>query len=471
MKNDESFEQDVRASLRASATEPVPDELVARVRGIPAREPSARGGVGGLRLLARLALNLAAAAVVVVAIAALIVSRNGGNIPAGGPETGPGNVATPSISMATPGSSSVPSTTASAAPSATAPVTSTSLAPSATPGAATPLLGLSPVSVTFVSPDDGWVLGTAPCSTGQCAAIARTVDGGRTWTAGTAPDAPIFPGPSDVTPGVSGLRLADARNGWAFGPDLWVTHDGGTTWARLAIPGLAAGTTVAALETAGGIVYAVVFDAGDYRVASSPVGTDDWSLSPVRVPVGAGPVPSVQLVLSGGAGWLLENDRTVVAGARLVNGAWVTWQPPCADVVGPAFLAASGPTDVAAACDVGLWGNPAGDHLYLSHDGGSTFVESGPAVPLQMAAQATAASPSVIVVGGSDSTGTVLVATFDGGRTWTVVARLGTVAIADLGFTTPTQGVVIATPAGRPATLLVTRDGGRTWRAVGATGG
>ncbi len=325
--------------------------------------------------------------------------------------------------------------------------------------------------MTFVSPDDGWVLGTGTCSSAPCAAIARTADGGRTWAKVSAPHASIVPGGGQGAPGISGLRFADARNGWAFGPDLWATHDGGATWARLTIPGLPADAAIFALASANGTVHAAVLDGQDYRVASSPVGADDFRLSAVRVPVGAGPVPSVQLVLSRSAGWLIENDRTVVGGARLVNGAWVAWQPPCADVVGPAFLAASSPTELAAACDVGLWATSTGDHLYLSHDGGSTFVESGAAVPLQMAAQVASASPSVIVVGGSDATGAVLVATFDGGRTWTIVARLGAVTIADLGFTTAAQGVVITAPAGGPASLLMTRDGGRTWAAVGTAGG
>jgi hypothetical protein len=272
-------------------------------------------------------------------------------------------------------------------------------------------------------------------------------------------------------PGISGLRFADARNGWAFGPDLWATHDGGATWARLTIPGLPADAAIFALASAHGTVHAVVLDGQDYRVASSPVGADDFRLSAARVPVGGGPVPLVQLVLSGAAGWLIENDRIVVGGARLVNGAWATWQPPCADVVGPAFLAASSPTDLAAACDVGLLGTPTGDHLYVSHDGGSTFVELGAAVPLPAPAQVASASPSVIVVGGRDATGAVLVATFDGGRTWAIVARLGAVTISDLGFTTAAQGVVITAPADGPARLLMTRDGGHTWRAVGTTGG
>ena len=465
MKSDESFEREVRASLRASATGQAPDELVARIGEIPAREPSPRAGVRGLRLVARLAVNLAAAAVVIIAFAALIVSRSGGNLPVGGQPNGSGSVATPGASAASPAAAP------SAASPAASPAAPASSAPSATTGASTSLLGLSPASVTFVSADDGWVLGTGTCSSAPCAAIAQTVDGGRTWAEVSAPHASIVPGGDQGAPGISGLRFADARNGWAFGPDLWATHDGGATWARLTIPGLPADAAIVALASANGTVHAAVLDGQDYRVASSPVGADDFRLSAVRVPVGAGPVPSVQLVLSRSAGWLIENDRTVVGGARLVNGAWVTWRPPCADVVGPAFLAASSPTELAAACDVGLWGTPTGGHLYVSHDGGSTFVESGAAVPLQMEAQVAAASPSVIVAAVNDAAGAALVATFDAGRTWAVVARLGAVGITDLGFTTATQGVAITVPADGAASLLMTRDGGHTWRAVGMTGG
>ena len=87
-----------------------------------------------------------------------------------------------------------------------------------------------------------------------------------------------------------------------------------------------------------------------------------------------------------------------------------------------------------------------------------------------MAAMAAMASPSDIVVGGSDATGSVLVATADAGRTWTVVARLPAGQIADLGFTTATQGVVIVGGAGGSASLLMSRDGGQTWHAVVAAG-
>ena len=96
---------------------------------------------------------------------------------------------------------------------------------------------------------------------------------------------------------VTGQRII-VGNGGAMNQSL----DGGATWTRLTIAGVSAGTAIVALEAGNGSVHAVVLDGQGFRVASSPVGTDDFRLSRVRVPVGAGPVPVVQLVLSGPAG-------------------------------------------------------------------------------------------------------------------------------------------------------------------------
>ena len=291
MNDDEMLEQEVRASLRASATRPIPEELVSRIGAIPAGQPSSQATASRLPRYARFAAELAAAAVVVVAVSALILVRNGGNTP-GGP-LGPG-----STSPATPAASAAPAAVATPSPE-----------PSATPGEAVAppaVLGFEPASVTFVSADAGWVLGTGTCASGPCAAMARTGDGGTTWSPAPAPPAVVVGGPGQGASGISGLRFANLQDGWAYGPNLWATHDGGTTWARVTIPGLAANAPVFALETAGGIVHAAVLDGGNFRVASSPVAGDNWTVSPVQVPVGAGPVPAVQLVLSGAAGWLVR---------------------------------------------------------------------------------------------------------------------------------------------------------------------
>ena len=86
-------------------------------------------------------------------------------------------------------------------------------------------------------------------------------------------------------------------------------------------------------------------------------------------------------------------------------------------------------------------------------------------MPLSSAAAIAAPDASTIVVAGySDSTPDHVIASFDGGHTWrTVVSQTGTVN--DLGFTTKTQGVLIAT-SGSTSRLLMTRDGGHTWAAV-----
>jgi photosystem II stability/assembly factor-like uncharacterized protein len=268
--------------------------------------------------------------------------------------------------------------------------------------------------------------------------------------------------------GISALRFANASDGWAFGPELWATHDGGATWKRVAIGGLAVTATVVALETSAGVAHAVAYAAEpDFRIATTRTGADEWRLSETRVPVGAGPVPEIQLVLSGASGWVLENDRTVAAGARLDAGTWKSWNPPCIDLTGPAVLAASSATDSVAVCDVGLWSTPAGERLYTSSDGGATFASAGGRMPISSVVAVGMPDRSTIVVGGSNTSGSaVLLTSADGGRTWPLVHSAGNVSIAQLGFTTQTQGLVITTTQSGAGRMLMTHDGGRTWARV-----
>jgi len=460
MNTEDPFERDVRAALADLASEPAPEHLVERVAGIPAREPVRR------RSLLRLSLGLAsAAAVLLVAVAAVLIARPGaGPLTGGVPLASPTPVATSALSSEGP-VGTVPATTPSPTPTST-PVAMPQGGPIGGPVPA----GFQPGSITFTSPDVGWVLGTAPCPAEPCTSIARTLDGGRSWVGIPAPRAPYVAAPQGSDPaGVSGLRMADPLNGWAFGPDLWSTHDGGGSWQKVALPGLAAGSEVWALETAGGLVHAAVYDGDSHvRIASSPVASDEWQLAPVQLEVGAGPVPSAQMVLQGDGGWVIEVDRTVVGGARLVNGAWTAWQPPCLDVAGPAVLAARGSADLVAACDVGQWSTPEGERLYLSSDGGLTFARVGGQVPLQQVQGLTSLDAGVTLVAGNPAGGGVrLAATFDGGRSWTTVfdAPDGS-TVAYLGLTTRTQGVAIVTTADDRRALVITRDGGRTWPPV-----
>jgi hypothetical protein len=199
-----------------------------------------------------------------------------------------------------------------------------------------------------------------------------------------------------------------------------------------------------------------VFDGnGHIRIETSPVGSDVWKLAPVVLPAGAGPVPHTDVVLEGNTGWLVQVDRTVVAGARLMGGQWQAWTPPCATVQGPAALAASSPTDLVAVCDVGEWSTPQGEHLFTTSDGGAGFTESPVAVPVSGVSIIASPAPSTIVVAG----GSGLEATFDGGHSWAKVAA-GT-TWADLGFTTAGQGVAVWDGG-----VIMTHDGGHTWSPV-----
>ncbi|HEV2889289.1 MAG TPA: hypothetical protein VGX28_02855 [Frankiaceae bacterium] len=91
--------------------------------------------------------------------------------------------------------------------------------------------------VDFVSPVTGWALGLRCVGDACDVATWRTDDGGRTWSE-PVPVAAGVPRASyaDEDPaggGVRSLRMVDGQTGYAFNPDLYVTHDGARTWRRI----------------------------------------------------------------------------------------------------------------------------------------------------------------------------------------------------------------------------------------------
>jgi len=374
------------------------------------------------------------------------------------------------------------------------PTATTSPTATTIPVAATPVpAGFAPDAVTFVSPSEGWVAGTIRCGAATCLALARTYDGGRTWQAAAAPglgtDA-VATG-DGAGPAIS-VRFANAMDGWIYAQssssstrfELWSTHDGGITWNAVQLALLSSGSQIVGMEAGGGHVYVALLPGANsttVQIESSLVHTDSWSDTDTGVQIGAGPVPSVDLVLQNGSGWLIEDDRTVVGGARLTPaGGWTAWTAPCAKANGVAVLAASSSTAMVAVCNEGVWGPadnlPAGttvpsDWVFTSADGGTGFQAVG-ALPSNLSLQSVATpAPATVVVGGSPNVPSggpigVLSATFDGGQTWqTVYQAAGIVSWSDLGFTTVTQGVAIGSTSSG-SQLLMTRDGGRSWVPV-----
>src|SRR6516165_7008976 len=139
-------------------------------------------------------------------------------------------------------------------------------------------------SVTFVSPYTGWVIGQAgtpghcgPPKAYDCTSVAIPNDRGRTWHGSPAP---VTGAPNGGT-GAGQIRSLDGVSAWAFGPQLYATHDGGHTWTHIPTHGM----RVTDLETVAGIVYAVWakcastgadFAAGctTFSLYSSPAGRD-----------------------------------------------------------------------------------------------------------------------------------------------------------------------------------------------------
>ena len=211
--------------------------------------------------------------------------------------------------------------------------------PTTPPSLAAPAYGpvppnFQPVSVTFVSTSSAWVIGQAgtpgTCANKSnpyiCTSIAFTNDAGKTWHGGPAP---ATTGPSGAQ-GVSGIRFLDGTSGWAFGPELWATHDAGKTWNQVDTRG----ARVTDLETAGDRAFALwatcsggastgfAADCTSYTLMTTTASSDNWT------PVGSattglsygGAATSAVLALTSATGYLLGPDGTLYSGP--LDGGW-----------------------------------------------------------------------------------------------------------------------------------------------------
>jgi hypothetical protein len=345
-----------------------------------------------------------------------------------------------------------------------------------------------PSSVTFVGTDTGWVIGQAGtpghCATEFCTSVARTDDAGNSWTGVPAP----LTGAPDGATGVSQIRFLNLDDGWAFGPELWATHDGGQSWAQVDTHG----QRITDLETVGDWVFAVfatctgggaAFASGctSFTLYSSPAWTDDWT------PVGAATSGLLAVGASGRAaslfltetrGYLLAPDGTLYAGRVDVVDRTPAWQAvgriPCSGGVGPAqadgqpkgaLIGALNAQNLILVCTAAQsWGDPAvpaqDKTLFGSADGGASWHMIATA-PTPGVATAVAASKTEGIVLATDQGIDLLPA---GSSTWQQLTLTGPPpgGFSYVGMTTDQQG--IALPADPQAgTVWFTFDAGRTW--------
>jgi hypothetical protein len=342
--------------------------------------------------------------------------------------------------------------------------------------------GFKANSVTWLSPVQGWILGAAPCGTKTCTYVIGTTNGGRTWGR-LGPIHAAIPRPGSPGTGVTEIRFVTPELGFAFAPGLYLTGNGGRSWARLAIPGH--GKQILDLAAGAGRAYAVVSPCafGTGLCSSAPLGfwrtTTATGRSWGRVPL--------HLVISGAA-LVAAYGRTVYVVdesmgqadrtardqfyASTDDGERFSARPDPCDLEGQknsglSSVAPASPASVALLC-LGAPGlSQAPKAVYVSASTGRTDLYAGE-MGLYGIQSELAMSPSGNLAVASVSDGSFIYINDTHHTTWTMVIGYGDGGVGwnDITYVTDGEAWVVYGPVDSPADLgkvFVTHNAGRTW--------
>ena len=329
-----------------------------------------------------------------------------------------------------------------------------------------------PVGVSFSSASDGWLLGVplSACTPNSFVQLRKTTDGGLKWTKAGAPAAPWSGGPVTPSGGVSAVLFGNAKDGWAYGPGLWATHNGGASWHRISTHGYAVysmaatGTSVLAAFDKCGQAAASCDSPETFAIETAAVHTDTWRA--VRGATGKG---APRLTAEAGVAYAYGAIRTSPAAVKLglltgpANGskAWHSAATPCA----PGAVTASAVTASHLLLGCALLGaHPATTRLYSSGDSGvkwKLFATLG----LYDGASVLEQTPNGTLLVGGIYNGIAL--SHNGGRTWTSPAvdkstAVGGGAVILAALTTNADGYLLVAQNA----FWITRNGGKTWTQV-----
>ena len=446
----DDFERRLRDALRSQrlSVDPAPDLLERVHAGARRRQRRHR------------AVASSAAAVAVIALAATgVLLRPGGG---GSPSRVASGSATSEVSASTP---TVHSNTAN--PSA--PMTYGSAAqlspthPAPTPA---PTGSFTPLSVSAVSTNTFWVLGSDTCDTGRCLALRTTSDGGKTFTMLPPPAGSDAKGLTATQ-----IRFGSANDGWAYGFSnadssvevFFQTTDGGKSWSQVtSIPGL-----VVDLVAANGKAWAVVqlsphnTTTPRFAIYSTPYGNSAQTWSPVALPLAdlGGIAPSivdqdgvVTLLASGPS---RTGDRDHVLTAKPGEG-FSDHQGPCLQELGGKL--SNSHKAIWAVCPTGMMAR-----LFVSTDRGVTWQPQ----------RGSSGFANSVAVGAIDDQHAIVM-TPDGlqrigidGSSEKVDAPVdGAAGASFIGFTNESTGFAVIAESDGTSRLLRTTDGGAHWSAV-----
>ena len=331
-------------------------------------------------------------------------------------------------------------------------------------------------SIAFSDAHHGWAVG-AFCSTKCFVELSTTVDGGNKWSAlhtvGVV-------SPVSETPTPPAIRFV-GQNGWIFGPGIFETHDGGTTWIQSVT------STVLALEPYADTVWAITCatpppTCHGLMLASQP-GSDGWIPAAVQPPIADGTLlpgtaPLAMERAGGGATFL----STVAAGGAqglYVTGdlgkSWSTLSAPCSRIVSIRSLDSH---RVWILCSTGCCTGNSLKSVYVSDDGGGSWQKRSQAgatmtgsIPFTGSADALiVTSQTTALFGASGTAG--LWRTSDSGVTWSPVFTdaciQGGEPVDEVWFVDALHGWALAARGGasRCPPLLRTTDGGQSWASI-----
>ena len=302
-------------------------------------------------------------------------------------------------------------------------------------------------------------------------------DGGLSWSAAVVLTAVSWPSsdPPANTFGPNNLVFSNADDGYAYGPDLYQTRNGGRTWRQLTV----SGEVAAAAAVGGGVWLAVLHGCGDY-------GCTGWDLDTVdaqgqvralpKQPAPIAPPPGVSKV--GVPAQLLRPDAATAYligfdNLQVTHNGGASWT----QAIFPCKRAYDDTVDFSAGSSTMLWAVCASEsgagmqqkQLWRSTDSGANW--RGP-LPLESdgySSQITAISTDVAWRYGDR--GSVL-HTADGGRSWQVMLPdlFNTAYGPPSAFFALANNAWIFDPEGPYDTdsryLYVTTDAGRSWRTI-----